>query len=160
MRNNLAAVVSNLIEAHVFRIKDDNIEFLLLKRAEGEYYSGLWQMVTGKIEEGEKAYLTALREIKEETGIKPFRLWAAPNVNEFYSVKDDSIVLVPVFAAEAAPESQVILSGEHAEFVWIGTEGAVPLLAWPGHRQSVRIISEYFTKERRFLDLAEIPLDM
>jgi len=69
-----------MIEAHIFCKKKNGIEFLLLKRNEKEIYPGLWQMVTGKIRKGEKAYKTALREIKEETGLKPKRFWVTPNV--------------------------------------------------------------------------------
>ena len=36
-----------------------------------KYMPGLWQMVTGKMKDGETAYQTALREIKEETTLKP-----------------------------------------------------------------------------------------
>ena len=42
-------IVSTMIEAHIFRESENGIEFLLLKRSEGQPYPGLWQMVTGKI---------------------------------------------------------------------------------------------------------------
>ena len=73
--------ISTMIEAHVFRESVNGIEFLLLKRAENQVYPGLWQMVTGKIEDNEKAYQTAIREIKEETGLTPLQLWVAPTIN-------------------------------------------------------------------------------
>ena len=61
-------IISDLIEAHIFRETKKGIEFLLLKRADDQAYPRLWQMVTGKIRRGEKAFQTAIREIKEETG--------------------------------------------------------------------------------------------
>ncbi|MFA7229097.1 MAG: NUDIX domain-containing protein, partial [Melioribacteraceae bacterium] len=73
-------VKSSLIEAHIFRRNGVDIEFLLLKRSPGEKYPGLWQMVTGSVENGEKRYETALREIKEETGIVPIKFWIVSNV--------------------------------------------------------------------------------
>ena len=78
-------IISNMIESHIFREVKNGIEFLLLKRSDNQIYGGLWQMVTGKIKEGEKAYQTALREIEEETCLKPIKLWVVPNVNSFYS---------------------------------------------------------------------------
>ena len=60
-------IISELIEAHIFRKSDEGIEFLLLKRAEGNVYPELWQMVTGKMKKDESAHKAALREIKEET---------------------------------------------------------------------------------------------
>ncbi len=155
----MAEIISNLVEAHIFRTNEDRIEFLLLKRAEGEYYPYLWQMVNGKIEAGEKAYQTAIREIKEETGLTAFKLWAVPNINSFYSYKNDQIVMIPVFAAEIKPDSKIIISTEHSEFQWCSPEEAVRLLAWPGQRKSVEIITNYIKNESEFFKLVEIPIE-
>ena len=106
---------SSLIEVHVFRIKNSKMEFLILKRADGEIYSGIWQMVTGKIEHGEKAYETALREVEEETELKIEKLWVVPNVNTFYSSEEDAIYNVPVFATQVSSKSDVKLSSEHSD---------------------------------------------
>ncbi|MFL2666683.1 MAG: dihydroneopterin triphosphate diphosphatase [Burkholderiales bacterium] len=43
-----------------------DLEILLLERADRK---GFWQSVTGSCESGEKTYETAVRELKEETGI-------------------------------------------------------------------------------------------
>ncbi|HAB52346.1 MAG TPA: NUDIX pyrophosphatase, partial [Ignavibacteriales bacterium] len=43
----MLTIISNMIEAHIFRMKKGKIEFLLLKRSENEIYPGLWQMVSG-----------------------------------------------------------------------------------------------------------------
>jgi hypothetical protein len=45
-------IISNLIEAHIFRETEKGIEFLLLKRADNQIYPGVWQMVSGKISAG------------------------------------------------------------------------------------------------------------
>jgi dihydroneopterin triphosphate diphosphatase len=149
-------IISNMIEAHIFCKRRKGIEFLLLKRAEKEIYPGLWQMVTGKIRSGEKAYKAALREIKEETGLKPKRFWVTPNVNSFYSHEKNYISLLPVFAAEVDPGSEIKICKEHCEFVWYKPEKAKKLLAWPGQRKSVEIITEYFLKETSFWNFVEI----
>lgn len=148
-----------LIEAHIFRQIDENqIEFLLLKRSDGEIYSGVWQMVTGSIDKNEKAYQTALREIKEETSLLPKQFWVVPNVNSFYEPKKDYICMVPVFAALVDLDCQVTISNEHSEYKWVNLEEAKKLLAWRGQRNSVDIIFEYFTKEKSFLNFVEIKL--
>ena len=149
-------IVSNMIEAHIFRKKKNGIEFLLLKRGEKEIYGGLWQMVTGKIRKGEKAYNAALREIKEETGLKPMRFWVTPNVNPFYSHENNYISLIPVFAAEVPENSKVILCKEHTNYKWARPEEAKKMLAWPGQRKSIDIITEYFLKELNFWNFVEI----
>lgn len=151
-------VISSLIEAHIFRMVGKELEFLLLKRSESEIYPGLWQMVTGSINDNEKAYQTALREIKEETGLKPEKFWVVPKVNSFYSPKLNKICMVPVFAALVDCNIDVVISEEHSEYQWVSKEKALQLLAWPGQRNSVETIYEYFTNQKNFLRLVEISL--
>lgn len=151
-------VISNLIEAHIFSEKDGEIEFLLLKRAPYQYYPNLWQMVSGKIKDNEKAYETALREIKEETGLIPEKIWIAPNINSFYSPDDEYISLIPVFAAKVDYQSQIKISTEHVEYKWLKPVEARNLLAWEGQRKSVDIITEYFFLRKSFLNFVEIKL--
>ena len=150
-------VTSSLIEVHIFRRIGNDLEFLLLKRASNEKYPGLWQMVTGSIE-NEDAHETALREVKEETGLTPIKFWVVPNINSFYSPEMDVIVMIPVFAVLVDESQKVIISDEHTDFKWVQKKEAVKLLAWPGQRQSVEIIYEYFTNQQSFLKFVEIHL--
>ncbi len=151
-------LVSNMIEAHIFRKKDNGIEFLLLKRSEKEIYPGLWQMVSGKIRSGEKAFETALREIKEETGLTPEKFWVAPNVDMFYDHFHDYISFLPVFAVLVKPDAQVTISNEHSEFMWKPPDEAKKYLTWEGQRRSVDIIMQYFNDEIQFLNLVELQM--
>jgi len=151
-------LTSYLIEAHIFRLAGKELEFLLLKRSENEIYPGLWQMVTGSIDDNEKAYQTAIREIKEETGLTPVKFWVVPNVNSFYSPKQDEVCMVPVFAALVADDSNVNISEEHSEYKWVSKDDAIKLLAWPGQRNSIETIYEYFINQQNFLHFTEISL--
>jgi dATP pyrophosphohydrolase len=147
-----------MVEAHIFRIKKDKIEFLLLKRSEREIYPGLWQMVSGSIRDGETAYETALREILEETNLKPKKMWVVPNVNSFYSPEKNYISVLPVFTVQVEYNAKVTISNEHTEFVWVTKEKAKKMLAWVGQRKSVDIISEYFLKGKSYLNFVEIEI--
>jgi dATP pyrophosphohydrolase len=149
-------VISNFIEAHIFREIEGELEFLLLKRASYQIYPNLWQMVSGKIKENENAYQTALREIKEETNLQPEKLWIVPNINSFYSPVEEYISLIPVFAAKVKYDSKVSISTEHSEFKWVKQDEAKNLLAWEGQRKSVDLISEYFLSRKSFLNFVEI----
>lgn len=149
-------ILSYLVEAHIFRVKGEELEFLMLKRAENQIYGGLWQPITGSIEKGEKAYRTALREIKEETGLNPEEFWVVPNVNHFYNPKKDLIGVIPVFAGRVNLIDEVVLSVEHTDFEWVSKEVAVKNYAWAGQRKSVEIISEYFKFNNYFFELVKI----
>lgn len=152
-------IISNLIECHIVRKRNDEYEFLLLKRSSKEIYPGLWQMVTGRIEENEKAYETALRELKEETSLQPTSFWVVPYTNSFYSHENNFMCLVPIFVAEVENSSNVILSDEHCEYKWVKRNEAVKLLAWYGQRKAVELIEEYLINEKSTLEFIRISLD-
>ena len=151
-------IISNLIEAHIFREQNGELEFLLLKRSPEQYYPNLWQMVSGKIKEDETAYKTALREIREETRLTPEKFWVAPTVNSFYSPDKDYICLLPVFVAKVNYNSEVKLSNEHTEYKWVTPEEAKQMLAWDGQRKSIEVIVDYFLNRNSFLNFIEIKL--
>ena len=92
--------VIRVIDAYVFRQTQDGIKFLLLKRAKTKIYEHLWQGVAGKIEDGETAVETAVRELMEETGFKPLRMFIADHISKFYEAHSDIINLVPVFGIQ------------------------------------------------------------
>ncbi len=149
---------SGIIEAHIIRRKGEATEFLLMKRAETEIYPGLWQMVSGRINPDERAYTAAIRELKEETGLVPSKMWVVPTVNSFYYPKDDSVTMIPVFLFEVPYESAVQLSEEHTDYLWTDADTALERLAWPGQRNAVSIISEYISERFSFLNFVEITL--
>lgn len=156
--NLIVKIISNLIEAHIFRMNENKIEFLLLKRSDKEIYPGLWQMVSGRIKRSEKAFQTALREIQEETNLKPKKFWVVPNINSFYLPEKDFITFLPVFLVQVDSHSEVILSDEHSTYRWVSAQEAKKLLAWSGQRKSVDIIIEYLTKRKSYLNFVEIKI--
>jgi len=134
------------VEVHVFRKKENDLEFLILKRSELESYSGLWQPVTGSVNKNEKGFETALREVKEEINLVPIHFWVVPTVTSFYIYEKDTISLVPVFAAEVDKNAKVQISEEHSEFKWVNFKEAFKRYAWTGQRNSLKTIYEHFHK--------------
>ena len=64
------------IAAFICKKEKNTGKYLILKRC-SEFLNNSWQMVSGRIEKGETAWQAALREIKEETGIVPDRLYSS-----------------------------------------------------------------------------------
>ena len=64
----MSDIIVRVIDAYVFTRKNNQIRFLILKRAKTKMYEHLWQGVAGKIEEGETSWEAAIRELEEETG--------------------------------------------------------------------------------------------
>ncbi len=149
-------VVTSLIEAHIVRIIDKKVEFLLLKRSPEQKYPNIWQMVTGKVKANEKAYETAIREIKEETNLDIDELFIVPNINNFYNEIEDSITQIPVFVATVKDETKFKLSNEHVKFKWVSYKKSQKMLAWPGQKKSEKIIKDYFEKKYETLNFIKV----
>lgn len=133
-------ILSRLVDVYVFRRGPAGVEFLQLHRRPGASIGGTWQSVHGGIEPGESATQAARRELREETGIDPLRLWQLEHVNTFFIAADDAIHLCPGFAAEVTADATVQIDDEHDAFRWVGAAQAVSSFLWPGQRTSVREI--------------------
>lgn len=147
----MSKVVSTYIELHIMKIENDQLKFLLLKRSPNEKYPNIWQMVTGKIRDGEKAYETALRELKEETGLIAEELFTVPIVNSVYFSETDEVCLIPVFLCRVNENSEIKISEEHSEYKWLNAEEAEKLLNWEGQKKSIRMINDYWINSKEKL---------
>lgn len=84
------------IATYICKVEDGTCKHLIIRRRPG-YLGGSWQMISGRIEGGEKGWEAALREIKEETNLIPDRFYSANTLEAFYEVNQNCINLVPVF---------------------------------------------------------------
>ena len=134
-------MIIRVIDAYVYIPTKNGLLFLLLKRAKTKMYEHIWQGVAGKIEKGEKSWETAKRELQEETGLKPNKMFIVDHVSKFYEQKDDRINLVPVFGIEVNTR-EVVLSDEHSEFKWVTINEALDLLVWTGQKQAIKIVND------------------
>lgn len=132
-----------LIDLYPYRInKNNDVEFLLLKRAKGEKYDSQWRMIGGKVEEGEAHWKAALRELNEETGLKPITFWTLPSLNKFYEWNTDEILLIPAFAAEISTSDSIKLNREHSTSNWFDIDEAANLISWPEQRRLLKLLHD------------------
>ena len=143
----MASLSQKYIEVCVFKFEANAPRYLILHRSAKEsVYPGVWQYITGSIEDKETAVEAALRELGEETGLTPVSMWVVPYVNSFYDQRRDTISINPVFAVEVASGSEPAISEEHQEFVWLDFEDAIARLVWPGQHAALRIVHEFIIK--------------
>jgi len=129
------------VDSYIYRNTDAGPVYLMLKRSTGKYYEHLWQGVAGKIEKGETAGQTVIRELKEETGKNPVKMFAADHIASFYDARKDRIQMVPIFGIEVE-NSEVQLSEEHSEYKWVSFEEALALLTWKGQKEGLRTVHD------------------
>ena len=130
-------IASEVVDCYPFRHAAAGTEFLMLRRAPTCYLGGTWHAVHGGIEPVETAWQAALRELREETGLRPLRFWQLEFVNTFYLARRDRVMVCPCFAAEVALDAAVELSGEHTDYRWVPSDEAFSSFFWPGQRRAV-----------------------
>lgn len=105
--------------------------YLLLRRAaDKDYAAGVWECVTGRLEQGEGFEQALRREVAEEIGT-PVRLQCILGTTHFYRGApcpvNESVGVVYGCVVDS-PES-VVSSGEHSEHRWVTAPEALQLLS-------------------------------
>ncbi len=135
------------IAAYICKVVDGESRFLIIRR-QSSYLPDSWQMVSGKIEKGEKAWEAALREIKEETGLVPDRLYSANTVELFYEVNQNCINIVPVFIGFIDSDQPVRLSAEHREYKWVSADESAAFVSFEHQTETMRMLDVKFVKQK------------
>ena len=148
-------IVSEIAEVFIYRKYNDGIKYLLLKRSASEVYPGIWSIAGGRIDDGEKAYETGIREMFEETGLTSKYFYKVDKIDCFYDIKNDVIQLTPIFLAEAN-EGEVILSEEHSEYRWMNFEEAYENIFWIDWKNNIKLINEILNDDKLFGTLEKI----
>ncbi len=118
-------------------------EILLIRRAAGRLYAGVWQCVTGRLEARERVVDGALREVREETGLGASDLEAVFEtdlVNWFHERTVDAVWCEAVFAARVRPSATVALSIEHDDRRWLLPDEARALVVWPAYERAIDMV--------------------
>jgi dihydroneopterin triphosphate diphosphatase len=133
----MTLVRTSMVDLYVLRGDGVGLECLALRRARSGRCPGSWETVHGHIDAGERPAEAATRELEEETGLTPLRLYNLSRVELFYQHRPDEIALVPVFAAFVPPDARVRLGPEHDDFEWLRLSDATVRFTWPRERRAL-----------------------
>ena len=153
----MSRIVSNIVEVCVFKIENKKPKFLILRRSKIEkLFPNSWQIISGKIHKKEKAMETAIRELKEETGLAPEKFWVTPHANLFLFPIIDEIHATSVFSVLVKSSDKIRLSEEHYQYKWCTIIEANKKLVWPGQIKAIEITNEFILKRKESARFAEI----
>ena len=131
------------IQGITFRIIDNNIHYLLLKRKKNK--GDFWQPICGRLKKGESHLQGVFREVYEETGIiRKEILRIIPQVYHFemnnHYLTNEQIpkVVEYVYGVEVHNLVQVDItknqSYEHEDFIWVDYRRAMKMLKWKDNK--------------------------
>lgn len=105
-------------------------EYLLLKRSEQkDFAAGMWECVTGRVDQGESFSDAAKREVFEELNVGVELLQILGTTHFYRGPKRPDYELVGVvYLGAIEPNSQLSISAEHSEYRWVSSQEARELL--------------------------------
>jgi dATP pyrophosphohydrolase len=149
-------IKSFVVVVYVCRIENNRSKYLIILR-DTPYLKNTWQMVSGKIEKGEKGWEAALRELKEETNLVPDLFYSADRLEQFYEVSINCIQINPIFLAIIKSNQEIKLSNEHKDFKWVTKEEAHKYLKFDHQVETIKYLEENFVSKKPF-EFLEIKL--
>lgn len=129
--------------AIVFKKQKDGIKYLIL-----HYGAGHWDFPKGRQEKNEKEEQTALREIKEETGIEDieFADGFREAISYFYKQGGETVFKEVIFFLAQSATDEVKLSSEHIGYAWLGYENAYKKLTFNNAKELLRKANQFLYK--------------
>jgi 8-oxo-dGTP diphosphatase len=110
-------------------------KYLLLKRsAAKDYAAGVWECVTGRVDQGEGFEEALRREVREELGVADVEVDFIIGTTHFYrgrQAAENELVGV-VYACSISDPAAIRTSPEHSEYRWVTAEEAYQLLTDAG----------------------------
>ena len=155
---NPTTVRVGVVDVYVVRIVRGRWKVLVLRRqAPGRSRS--WETVHGRVERGESLPQAACRELREETGLTPDRLYSV-TVHPFYLHRTGEVQLAAVFAAFVSSDA-VSTADEHDAYEWLTPTAATKRFSWPREAEAIAHIRKLFPNGHGGAvdDVLRMPLD-
>ncbi|HVE31918.1 MAG TPA: ATPase, T2SS/T4P/T4SS family [Gemmatimonadaceae bacterium] len=137
----MTSIEVGTVDVFVVRPLPEGWRVLALQRGRATRCPTAWEPVHGHIEPGETPEQAAIRELHEEAGVAPDRLYVV-RVSPFYIRRTGTLELAVVFAAFVDRDADVTIGEEHERYEWLTVDEALTRFAFPGERASLREVVE------------------
>jgi 8-oxo-dGTP pyrophosphatase MutT (NUDIX family) len=114
-------------------------------------YGKHWDYPKGHLEEGETAWQAAVRELREETGIRQVdrvTRFERDMHYYFYSPKKGRVTKTVTYFLGRTRTEEVVVSEEHSGYAWLGYEDAMGRLTYENAQEMLRAAHEALTSAR------------
>lgn len=127
----------------VFNKRDNQIRYLLL-----HYQPGHWDFPKGHIEGKETDEETAIRETKEETGLKDIRIIPGfrEDIKYYFRAEGRTIFKTVAFFLAETNSEEIIISPEHIGYKWLAFEEALKQLSFKNAKDILKKADEFIKK--------------
>lgn len=113
-------------------------------------YGKHWDYPKGHLEKGETAWKAAVRELREETGIRQVDRrgkFVQEMHYDFYSPKKGRVAKTVTYFLGETRCAEVVISDEHTGYAWLGYEAAMEKLTYENAREILRAAEESLKRE-------------
>jgi len=126
----------------IFRKTNDGIKFLLLYHGKG-----YWNFPKGRLEQGERSWQTAFREVQEETGLKSSDLKVVRDFKSFekfyFHYQGQRIFRVIILYLAETTKQAILLAGGHEDgYAWFSYSEAKKMIS--KHKDNLRILQRAY----------------
>jgi 8-oxo-dGTP pyrophosphatase MutT (NUDIX family) len=139
----------------IYRKTKKGPQFLLLYHGDG-----YWNFPKGKLEQGEKDFKAALREVKEETGLNQYDLSIDYNFKVYqryvFYVNNQRVFKTVAYYLAETRKSKIIISDEHDGYGWFLFKDAQKLLIHQSLRKNLRQAYEFIRRKKKLLSPQKI----
>jgi 8-oxo-dGTP pyrophosphatase MutT (NUDIX family) len=131
--------------------ENKKIKYLVLKRK--LHWKG-WEFPKGGIEKNESAKKTIIREMKEETGLKPIiiKKFSASGKYNYDKIYPDRAGFkgqtYQLYAAEVNFGKIKLDKIEHFSYKWLGFRDVLKKLTWPDQKKCLIIVNNWLNKRK------------
>lgn len=150
--NGFEAGLRKVIPATLIYVRSSDDRVLMLHRLggsgggkPGDYHSGKWNGLGGKLELDESCWAAARRELREESSLdlseESFRLLGTLQFPNFKAQKNEDWMVFVFVARIARPAAEIALgSCEEGALAWVPATDLLSLNLWPGDRHFIPFV--------------------
>ncbi len=114
-------------------------KILLLKRSPKKDFSGgIWEYITGRMNQFEEPRDALRREIKEEAGIEVTIIKPTSTYHIFRGERTAENELVGIMHWCTVDSDKIVLSEEHTEYKWVSPEEALKMIQKPSMQNDIK----------------------